>query len=1172
MKDFLKFSIVIIIVVLTSVIPISFQNVKNEAIAVGYGFNSEVQKSSVPAQLESFDKSLNMRNLVAQRSGGRISGGKFNTGREGSGKTPKRTGKMRGLLNSFSNNRFASPEFNVVRGLTLFRVDFTIENQATTELNKVINNGRNFLPSSDLEDYIEGMESLSTGNIKDSIESFSDALGKNGDFSEAHVSRGLAYSRIASKENIQRYLLKAIDEFSLALNKDSVFAPDQKRYIEPLLGRGSVYMKIGDADKALEDFSKAIERNPDSYDAYFSRAGVLSEREDYEAAISDLNNALDLNLDYPAARLSRGYLRSKLEDYDRAIRDFTAVLSSQKEDAAFYFGQAYLGRGIANSKEGYEQNAYQDLLTIVKSSYLRKKSKIGNVLFQSEDDTEIHSQAYYQLGVIDDRRKETDKAINNYSQAISLSGSNTIQALYNRGIDYMKIREYGQAAEDFSRVIEYGDSRVAESLIARGQAYLELRDYLAAEEDFNAVIVTNSENAEAYLRRGISRFNLYDNNCYRDYQTAVSLQPDMPDIYRRLGDYYYVLKEYDKAVNSYVLATSLDSTLSEAYLGISKTYLQVGNYTEAVKQSTNALETNRDNHYSEAYYVRGLSNMRLEKTISAHNDLKKSLSSFTPSRDSLGTNREFDTSLSDILIANGEASFRLQSYDESIDYLTRAEQREARIEKYDQLLYFLGSDYFFLGQYEQAKRYLSLYVERQPISSVAYFAYYLIGCSNLNTSNYLSAIQFYEKARKAKSDYAEAYVDEGRAYLLLKDGKQAIKNFNEAINLKPASQTFLLRGQAYFSLKQDKAYRQAIRDFNEAEQLAGSEPNAEIFSWRARTYYKIKDYSTGSKDLAMAMQIAPSETEYINSSIQLEFFPLLYTEEPQSEMYYSSAIKAVSFNKTGVIIGNGGSGGILELRKADTGQLLTVLSPKAGRIKTLAFNSHNDFLAWGGAGSSVRIWDTLNGGEVKVFDCEQREVYSLIFSPDGKKIICGGRGGKEGNITILDPTTGEVFSTKGYRSGTVRTMAFRPGSNLFATGGSRRDITLWDMKTGTKVDTLIGHTKTVRTLAFSPDGSTLVSGGNDSTIQFWDLGMGKSVSRRLSYPDKVTSLAFSPDRKMLAVGSDNKTISIFSTQSKKKIVTFLAHKSYVQSISFSPNGKTLLTGGNDGKIKMWKIP
>jgi tetratricopeptide (TPR) repeat protein len=85
--------------------------------------------------------------------------------------------------------------------------------------------------------------------------------------------------------------------------------------IEDIYGRKSQY------DKAISDYSKAIEINPKSALTYNNRGNVYAAKGQYDKAISDYNKAIEINPSDAGAYNNRAIAYSDKGQYDKAWDD-----------------------------------------------------------------------------------------------------------------------------------------------------------------------------------------------------------------------------------------------------------------------------------------------------------------------------------------------------------------------------------------------------------------------------------------------------------------------------------------------------------------------------------------------------------------------------------------------------------------------------------------------------------------------------------------------------------------------------------------------------------------------------------------------------------------------------------------------------------------------------------
>jgi len=111
---------------------------------------------------------------------------------------------------------------------------------------------------------------------------------------ETHNNRGTGYFDIGNFE-------KAISEWNRAIEIDP-------QYADAYVNRGDAYLAKGEFDQALADFDKAITINPNDAYAYLFRGMCLIDIGENQRAIPDLERALELDLHPVDQELARELL------------------------------------------------------------------------------------------------------------------------------------------------------------------------------------------------------------------------------------------------------------------------------------------------------------------------------------------------------------------------------------------------------------------------------------------------------------------------------------------------------------------------------------------------------------------------------------------------------------------------------------------------------------------------------------------------------------------------------------------------------------------------------------------------------------------------------------------------------------------------------------------------
>jgi tetratricopeptide (TPR) repeat protein len=173
--------------------------------------------------------------------------------------------------------------------------------------------------------------------------------------------------------------------------------------------RGSVLLRSGDIQGALQDFTKAIQLNPRDSDAYFNRGFARYRLKDYEGAIQDASQAIQLNSENIEAYLVRSlaYLDSK--EYQKAIIDSTQAIRIAPD-----FPEAYMIRGYAQHSLGLILKAIKDYALAFEGWPHRSPCGGGSIVLSS------NPSPYYNQGLRFARRGDKKAAITNFQKAARL--------------------------------------------------------------------------------------------------------------------------------------------------------------------------------------------------------------------------------------------------------------------------------------------------------------------------------------------------------------------------------------------------------------------------------------------------------------------------------------------------------------------------------------------------------------------------------------------------------------------------------------------------------------------------------------------------------------------------------------------------------------------------------
>lgn len=226
-----------------------------------------------------------------------------------------------------------------------------------------------------------GVDKIRTGNYKEAVADFTQAIQHRANFAAAYSNRCLAHIQLGDYQsaitdctqavsltpnNIEAYLNRGLAHYRLSHHQAAIADAERVIKLNPhefraYYNRGVARAELGHHTAAIDDYDRALRQIPQFSsplmgEIYNDRGLARFSLSDLTGALADFSQAIRLNANDDRAHYNRGCVCGRQRNYKVAVQDFTVSLQLNPNNA-----EAYLNRGIARHELGYQQLALMDL-------------------------------------------------------------------------------------------------------------------------------------------------------------------------------------------------------------------------------------------------------------------------------------------------------------------------------------------------------------------------------------------------------------------------------------------------------------------------------------------------------------------------------------------------------------------------------------------------------------------------------------------------------------------------------------------------------------------------------------------------------------------------------------------------------------------------------------------
>jgi tetratricopeptide (TPR) repeat protein len=285
----------------------------------------------------------------------------------------------------------------------------------------------------------------------------------------------------------------AIDQFTKAINIDPEYA---QAYVE----RSRSYEALGDLQNAADDLKRALTFEQKQSELYFDAARLNFSLTHYPYALELINSGLLLDKKSEAAYRLLARIQMAMEDYSNSLVSINKALAlKDNSENNFYRGQ------LSEKMKNYNQAEIDYQTTI------------------SKDPKFI--MAHLALASLRLMLNKPADAMQNCNTVLA-DDPNNKEALLIRSRIYAKLTEYPKAIDDLSKIL-YNDPDNKEMYLARGTYYQEFTQHQQAINDFSKALLIDPHYSEAIYKRAYSYEQIGDfKSAIKDYEMLTSLSSD----------------------------------------------------------------------------------------------------------------------------------------------------------------------------------------------------------------------------------------------------------------------------------------------------------------------------------------------------------------------------------------------------------------------------------------------------------------------------------------------------------------------------------------------------------------------------------------------------------------------------------------------------------------------
>lgn len=422
------------------------------------------------------------------------------------------------------------------------------------------------------------------------------------------------YDKLGAMSNLAQVWL-SLNEYEKAVDEcERIFAIDAG-YYPAYLTRQEAYFEMRNAQGVVDDYHHAVEIYAGHYKPYLLAIQVFLIYDQYEDAKQTIERALENQVEfsdkmkYFHAKTLR-YLSEGEKDRQKPLQilqelktsisananetDMEDLSEIDFEIALLYWDDDKYDDALANLAEAIRKNPSKGQHFMVKAEILRGKGEFTEALgayAAAKEEYDETAGYYYGIGCCHSELGNEDQALENFLEAVKW---NAVYRDVNEKIADIYMERYKRtcAVKEYKQAIHYADLEVQNQencyiLVHRGLMYRTAMRLQKAIKDFEKALTYQPEDWAAYNNIGYSYKHM------GEYEKSIEMYEKSLEMlnrhgerrvlpYSNMADCYEILGEYEKAIVCYQKDLEWYPDRTVFYEEIGDLYFYLKDYERAV--------------------------------------------------------------------------------------------------------------------------------------------------------------------------------------------------------------------------------------------------------------------------------------------------------------------------------------------------------------------------------------------------------------------------------------------------------------------------------------------------------------------------------------------------------------------------------------------------------------